>query len=538
MILMRKFSLQASALYLLMFFSLIACGERSPENLADSSDTGEDSEVETSNLAATATLPANLDRSCDLAPYPSAEWTQCELTNFAKTMEAASEQLAPAFVQRFTAQSLLQTQDWNARWLADLSWLSPSSGNTALLPLCATGALQCTGDPFRHPAATGANGAPFYSTEAEVVPVVFYDRECARLSGNVWRPRGIASDTKLPSIVVTNGSVQAPQSAYWFAVQPLVRAGYTVLTYDPRGQGRSDQQTPNAQQGSNANLAVFWEGQVDAIDFFRSSPTEPYPHNETCAGTYPTEVAAFNPFWSQQDRDRLGIVGHSAGSIGVSVVQGYGAAGAEPWPGQLDAENPVKVAIGWDSLATPDGEGLAPLTNAGAPGPINDVLSAVLTGGDLPAFAPRVPALSFSADYGFAPAPYPAPPDPDAHNLVMGLWQDAGIPFYSLTFQGTTHFDYSQIATFPSTSWCPDPASGVCEDGWGAPAIVYYSVAWFDRWLKLPGEIGFADADQRLVDDAGPQGASKMSFRFLSARDYSDRSGKSQRCENIRAGCS
>ncbi len=520
--------LKIAVIFALALLALVACrsGSSTPQRTAG-----------TDSSAPVATLPQNLDRSCDLAEYPSAEWTQCELANFAKTSEALLEQADPVFLQRFTEQSLSNTQEWVARSVSDPSWLSPQSANTVLLPLCTTGGLQCAADPFRYPAATGANGAPFYTDEAEVVPVVFYDRECARLSGHVWRPRNIAENAKLPNIVITNGSVQAPQAAYWFVVQPLVRAGYVVLTFDPRGQGRSDQQAPNGQQGSNANLAVFWEGQVDAIDFFRSSPSTPYPHNITCKGTYPTTVTDFNPFWNYQDSERLGIAGHSAGAIGVSVVQGYGARDSESWPGQLDIENPVKVAVAWDSFVTPDGEGLAPLTNIGGPDPLNGVLSSALTGGDLPAFGPRVPALSFSADYGFAPLLHTSPPDPESHNLAMLLWQQEGIPFYSLTFQGTTHFDYSLIPTFPSTSWCPEPASGGCEDGWGAPAIVHYSVAWFDRWLKLPDELGYEDADQRLIDDAGPQGAIKMSFRYLSARDYSDRLGNTQRCDNIRAGC-
>ncbi|WP_269620513.1 hypothetical protein [Zhongshania sp. BJYM1] len=509
---------------------LIACRSGSSTSQRSAADAD-------SSSVATATVPQNLDRSCDLAQYPSVQWTQCELANFAKTAEAPAEQLNPAFVQRLTEQSLLNTQDWLTRGVSDPSWLSPQAGNTAVLPLCTSGGVQCAADPFRYPAAAGANGAPFYTDEAEVMPVVFYDRDCARLSGQVWMPRGVSDITKLPNIVITNGSVQAPQAAYWFVVQPLVRAGYMVLTFDPRGQGRSDQQSPNLQQGSNANLAVFWEGQVDAIDFFRSSPAKPYPHNVACKGTYPTTMTDFNPFWNNQDPKRLGIAGHSAGAIGVSVVQGYGAQGAEPWPGQIDTENPVKVAVAWDSFVTPEGEGLAPLTNIGAPDPLNAVLSSALTGGELPAFGPRVPSLSFSADYGFAPLAYTSPPNPDSHNLAMLLWQEAGIPFYSLTFQGTTHFDYSLIPTFPSTSWCPDPESGACEEGWGAPAIVYYSVAWFDRWLKLAGEAGYDDADQRLVDDAGSQGAIKMSFRYISARDYSDRFGNSQRCDDIRAGC-
>ena len=39
----------------------------------------------------------------------------------------------------------------------------------------------------------------------------------------------------------------APLASWWFS-QALVRAGYVVLTFDPRGQGRSDQQTPTGEK--------------------------------------------------------------------------------------------------------------------------------------------------------------------------------------------------------------------------------------------------------------------------------------------------
>jgi hypothetical protein len=56
-------------------------------------------------------------------------------------------------------------------------------------------------------------------------------------------------------------------------------------------------------------------------------------------------------------------------------------------------------------------------------------------------------------------------------------------------------------------------------------------------WLKKPGEAGYTDADARLLNDGGPQGAVKMSFHFRSARDFPDRSGVREHCESIRTGC-
>lgn len=496
---------------------------------------GSSTATDTPSRGLAATQALDLDRSCDRAPFPSPDWTRCEASNYARTQEAAAEQLAAPFVQRLGEQSLANIAEWTARAAADPSWLLSGSGNTPLLPLCATWGLQCAGDPFRYEDVDGPDGAAFYATEAEVTPVVFYDRDCARLSGRVWLPRQRTG--RLPNIVITNGSVQAPEPVYRWLAQALVRAGYAVMTYDPRGQGRSDQQTPTLQQGSNLNPRVFWEGQVDAIDFFRSSPARPYPANQSCAGRYPTVTAAFNPIWDRLDPNRLGIAGHSLGAIGVSVVQGYGAPGAEAWPGRLDERNPVKVAVALDSLIAPDGGGLAPATNYPFPTAVADALTQLIVMGALPRFAPQMPAMSFNSDYGFAPTPNLLPPDPENHKLAFRQWQAAGIPSYVIGIQGSTHFDFSQIPTFPATSWCPDTSQGACHGGWAVPAITYYALAWFDRWLKQPGEPGHADADQRLLDDAGPQGAVKMSFRYRSARDFPDRAGQRQRCEDIRAGC-
>ena len=490
------------------------------------------------SAAVVPTQPVNLDRHCDLAPFPSADWISCELANFARTGEGPAEQLSVAFQQRFTEQSLFNLQEWTARATADPSWLDPRSGNTVVLPLCATWGLQCTGDPFRYPDVAGPDGATFYEQEAQVTPILFYDDECTRLSGHVWLPKGAAPGVKLPNIVFANGSIQAPETVYWWLIQPLVRAGYAVLTYDPRGQGRSDQQAPNFDQGSNLNGEIFWNEQVNAIDFMHSTPDRPYPHNISCAGTYPTPTTPFNPIWNRIDVERLGIAGHSAGAISSSIVQGYGAPDADPWPGVMDGANPVKVAVALDSAIASDASGFAPVNDYSLPQDVYDLFVLLLNRGrPIPKFAPRVPMLSFNADYGLAPVPYLTPPNVDGHKIAFAEWQAAGLPAYVIGLQGTTHFDYSLLPTFPTTSWCPDTSTGACTGGWARPAVVKYTLAWFDRWLKLPGETGYADADTRLLDDGGPEGAVKMSFHFHSARDFPDHGGHSHHCEDIRAGC-
>lgn len=533
----------------MLLLSLAACG-RSSSTAATPAGAADDP----------ATGATSIDLSCDDASYPSAQWTSCEAQNYAKILEAPTEEAAnPAFVARLLEQSGANLLDYTARDLNDPSWLLASSPllttlldtppadlaqalqdrisairadpttaiaiplNAPLVPLCTSWALQCAGDPFRYPQVAGPDGA-FYTEEAEVVPVVFYDDGCARLSGRVWRPRNAASDAKLPTIVIDNGSIQAPETLYWWAAQLLVRNGYIVMTYDPRGQGRSDWETPSGGQGGNVNTSVFVTGLVNAIDFLHSSPSQPYPENLSCAGRYPTAVTAYNPFHDRIDRDRLGIAGHSAGAFGASTVQGLGADGAAPWFGKLDTKNPVKVAVAWDALAAADPDAAASDDAA----------------------VPRVPALSLMSEYisvagssnlATTAVPYLTPPDPDDHLLAYQRFADAGVPVYAITIAGSTHFDFSQIPTFPASSWCPDTREGHCVGGWGIGLIEHYTLAWFDRWLKKPGEIGYDDADARLLDDDGPQGRLKMSWHFHSARDYPARDGTEQRCDNLRRGC-
>lgn len=494
--------------------ALIACG-------------GNDSPRGTNQPAApnTSLLPATPDDpACGTYADNTPEFAACEQANFARVSEAPREQASnPVFLQRMQAQSQANTLDYLMRLQADPSYapVGPTGapGNTPATPLCTTWALQCAGDPFRYPGVD-----PFYEREADVQPVVFYDRDCARLSGRVWKPKGATG--LLPTVVIENGSVQAPEPLYWWMAQALVRAGYAVMTFDPRGQGRSDQQTPTGAQGSNANPAVFWEGLVDAIDFFRSTPQRPYPHNMTCEGTYPTVVTAFNPQHAVQDKDRLGIVGHSLGGTGVSVVQGYGAPGAPAWPGKLDASNPVKVAVAWDGAATP------PDSNATAASPL-PVGPGASQG--VPAFGIRVPMMGQNSEYGLTPRPFTSTPARDAQLWPFKAWQAAGVPVFEFTIRGSTHYEWSLIPTFPATSWCPEVKGGQCVGGWGRPMAEFYTLAWLDRWLKRGGESGFDTADARLQDDA--RFRDRLSFYFDSARDYPARSGTRVRCETLKTGC-
>lgn len=422
--------------------------------------------------------------------FGTAEWTTRELENFARTREESTRELTdPAFQARLLEQSAANAAD-HAAFQLEHGFLNAAN-------LCATWVLTCAGDPYRYPGVD-----PFYDDEAVVTEVLRFDRDCARISGRVWRPADAGTGDELPGVVIVNGSIQAPETLYWWFAQALVRSGYVVMTWDVRGQGRSDTLTPDGQPGSNFDPTVFWDGTVDAVDFFHSTPTDPYPHNATCAATVGPlhdlpAATAHNPFWDVLDHDRLGLAGHSLGATGVARVQAM-----DPWPGLLDDENPVDAIVAWDGLPAPDGA----------------------------AVVPRVPAMGQTSEYGIVNLPNTEPPDPDAHLDAWQGWLDAGLPTVQFTIRGSTHFEWSLIPTTPvvnfsATSWVD----------WGRPMAEHHSLAWFDRWLKVPGEPGADTADARLLDDAAF--CERFSFYYRSARSFPTREGTVAREGDVRAAC-
>ncbi len=473
--------------------------------------------------------------------YPSAEWTARELQNYAKTLEAPQRQSSDGdFIQVWARRSMQNRVEFQERMVADPDW--NTNGN-----ICNSWEMQCAGDPYRYPDGPGRYGKAFYDTVADVVPVNFLDSGGARLSGRVWAPRaeyaaenctvgqGAAQKPmrQFPGIVIINGSVQAPEPLYWWAAQPLVESCYVVLTFDPRGQGRSDNQTPDWQQGSNANPIIFETNLVDAIDFFYSTPDNPYFWNQPQADGNPVasqraaalgdRLTAFNPLHERVDFGRFGVAGHSLGARGVSSVQGFGAqmtldgatVEAPPWPGRNTAANPIRVAVAWDNLAS----GL----DDPQPG-----MSTVV---------PRVPTMGQAADYYLTPTPFNEPPDPDAKRGGFLLWRQMGISSMQLNLRGGTHYEWSQIPTFPTSDWAPGGGSSPREPGWGSPLAQHYTLAWFDYWLKNAEEPGAGDALKRLEADA--DWSERLSFYFTSSRHITAKKGGSMRsaCEDLRAGC-
>ncbi|MGZ6696670.1 MAG: alpha/beta hydrolase [Solirubrobacteraceae bacterium] len=379
--------------------------------------------------------------------------------------------------------------------------------------LCWSGMDGCAGD------------VRLYDWQAKgygiVKPVLWTARDGATISGHVWATR--AGPAKRPGIVITNGSVQAPEALYWFAAQTLAKAGYVVLTWDPQGQGQSDTrgEAPDDGEGvpAQSDGRPFFDGTEDAIDFFLSTPQHPFEPRKSCStGTSHAAKqdrraraglnAAYNPFWSLVDPGRLGIAGHSYGAAGVSYI------------GQWDPR--VKAVVAWDNLSAPNASDGSRTGEQPCPADPSERTPAPIT----------KPALGMSADYFIPPTPNTSDPDPLAKSQESLAYSRAGVDTGEIVIRGGTHYDFDFIPNvgFPATLR-------------GADEIAWYTNAWFDKYVK-----GDRNADDRLLtnrwrhDDAeaavdpGKDG-NMMSFYYRSRLDITRAGGGRVTCEDLRAGC-
>jgi dienelactone hydrolase len=378
------------------------------------------------------------------------------------------------------------------------------------LHLCSTGDDGCAGD------------VRLYDWESHggvVKKVLFTARSGATISGRVWATK--AGPAKRPGVVITNGSVQAPERLYWFAAQTLAKAGYVVLTSDPQGQGQSDErgEAPDENEGSPAQTdgRPFFDGTQDALEFFLSTPKSVYKPRPSCdSGTSHTpkqnrRVAAglnapYNPLWQLLNPKKIGLAGHSFGAAGVSFI------------GQKDPR--VSAIVAWDNLGAPRTSGGLPVK----PCPFDPASheDASIT----------KPALGMSADYGLTPEPNTSDPDPQAKSGQSLAYSQAGVDTGELIIRGGTHYEFSFI---------PNVAFGGTLRG--ADLVAWYTTAWFDKYVKQDGT-----ADKRLLTTRWQSDAleaaidldhdgNMFSFYYPSRLDIRKSGGGRFVCEDLRAGC-
>jgi len=364
-------------------------------------------------------------------------------------------------------------------------------------------------DPFRDPVLWGGvrfryQHVSFKSPSGQTLPGYLF-RPCDASCHNV--PAGLRRyKPRYPGVVIVHGGA-ANQEMYFWGAEGLAEAGYMVLTF----------QIP---EPDNAQSDFHYPDTKAALDYFLSRPGSP------------THAGEVNPRWTELDRRHIGLAGHSAGGVAVSRL------------GQEDRR--VSAIVSWDraqSSTMPQGLHI------------------------------RTPALFLVADYlcqqvpvcvpqpfcklqdCHAPQSFTAPPDPlgpgnkdEDFRRVSG----AGVDSMKITLRAATHLDFTQFS----------PGTG---SRYGAAVAFYYTLAWFDRYLRgaQPGERALAGvALRRLIATRFDRSADihnvsggtynaatnrnvpafiggqpvrdRLSFEFRSAYFFA---GGRYRCASMRAGC-
>src|SRR4030088_540961 len=205
---------------------------------------------------------------CAAAPAAHAFNPEVEAKNYSKGKEREAIYNTP----EYQAQ-LAEVSTQNEKAAAEMQAADPE--REFMASLCARGDNGCPGDVRLY--RWQANGGL-------VKKVLFTARSGATISGHVWATK--AGPAKRPGIVITNGSVQAPEQLYWYAAQALAKDGYVVLTFDPQGQGQSDEhgQAPDQEEGfpAQSDGRPFFAGTEDALNFFLSTAKHPYEPVPSC----------------------------------------------------------------------------------------------------------------------------------------------------------------------------------------------------------------------------------------------------------------
>ena len=402
-----------------------------------------------------------------------------EAANYAKSTERTAHDADPEFQALLRTESVLSYQEAVQILATDRE--RDFSGN-----LCWQHNDGCAGDVRLYHWGRDGYGI--------VEPVLWTARNGATISGHVWRTA--AGAKKRPGVVITPGSVQAPEELYLFAATTLAKAGYVVLTFDVQGQGRSDTYGEGADRNEGVPSQAaqpFYDGTEDALDFFLSTPRTPYRPRPSCTtGTdhAPKQVrrvaagfnAAHNPAHAVLDAERIGLVGHSLGAAAVSFV------------GQKDPR--VDAIVAYDNLRSPP---IGVTTCPSAP-----------ASREQPAITK--PALGMSGDYALFAGPYTAAPDPQSRNAASHAYSAAGVETMQLNIRGGTHFEFSYI---------PNAAFGATLRGIDMAA--WYTQSWFDRLLRRDKTATARLLTRRWHDDpaeaaADPSGNGAMFSSYLRSR--------------------
>jgi hypothetical protein len=253
------------------------------------------------------------------------------------------------------------------------------------------------------------------------------------LLGTVFAPGETVTYPGLrPMVLVLHGFSGNECGLWWFA-RDLAGHGYVVLTFTERDYNMPD-------YVADGHAALAW---------LRSSS---------------------NPYLSVSDTSRLGIAGHSEGSIATELLQ--------------ETEPATKAIVAFDNLRAYEN---------GDPG------DALFCTGTSSPITPKVPAEGQSSDLQCGSDPTNT--GPTVKQSGWSAWRAAGLPTENLVINGSRHVDWAA------------PGSARADEN-ELHLFSYYAQAWFDDYL-----LGNSSAQSLLLSNSplGEPIGQALSSKFWSA---------------------
>lgn len=335
-------------------------------------------------------------------------------------------------------------------------------------------------DPYRRDWGT---------TRGSMTPVSWKNRYGVDIAGTLFLPlvpfidpvTGQASNGPFPSIIIVPG-LGAAQQPYFGIAQGLAESGYAVLTFDPQCQGRSGCQPAEAFCDPNG---AWREPQEMGIR-----------EQGACAGMRPAVDPATDPVGSLQENAAFGL--YAAGCMAegcdednlAGQYQGaappfvFGALDAVAW--LLSGDNPKRSVIDATRVgAAGHSLGAYGALLAANGDPLGRFRAAVPWDGygrmsDL-AVEPAVPTMFQMAENEEAGGPFRSPPDADGKTPSenAALFGPSGIDVAAIALRGSTHQEWVYNPFYMNAQLGQFVASRH-----GERVGLYYTLAWFDRFLK------------------------------------------------------
>lgn len=285
--------------------------------------------------------------------------------------------------------------------------------------------------------------------------VEFENTHGAILRGTLWLPPGTepvpngSTPDPYPAIIVTPGGASFEEMYRW-AAQGLAEAGYAVLTFDPQGHGSSDRCGPPTPTddcpGEPGTLGYTESGAEQHLTGLRSA----------------LDWLLEGPFRGYVDPARVGLAGHSLGAWATLIV------------GHRDPR--VDAVVAWD--------GYGPL-----PQDLRLTVPTMLQGSEIRHICPFTRSLNCRSVIGPAVggtgAALPGNEGSDDHPVVVTAerLRAEHVPMAEIILRGSTHYEWAYVygpAGYPASSK-------------GERVAMYYTLAWFDRWVReAPGRNGVA----------------------------------------------